>query len=174
MIEQLTEQEVKDAGLLPEVAERQAVEDSYIESDAHYWKGTKLEPFSSRRQTAANCLGLRFMNLSPEEVASGMAGRGYPDMMQDAIIVLYLCFPRGAVNKVTGMSDSIEESYAACSPVQREQVRRKMLIWAEDQGIEMMSPTLTEAGTVMSKILREEVINRFRLPKPDGSPPKGN
>ncbi len=172
--ETLSEQEIIDAGLLETKTEGEQIEASYTESDCHFWKDKKLEPFGSRRQTAAACLGLRFGNLSKEEMESGMEGRGYPDMMQDAIIVLYLCFPRGRVNASTGMTESIEESYAACDPTQRKHVRRRMLDWAESQGIEMCSPTLTEAGAVMTQILREEILNRFRLPKAEGATPKGN
>lgn len=172
--ETISEGEAKQAGLIPEQQDLEAVDASYVESDAHYWNGQKLEPFSSRRQTAAACLGLRFGNLSKEEMLSGLEGQGYPDMIQDTIIILYLCFPRGAINPRTGMSDSIEESYAACDPAQRKHVRRRMLDWAESEGIEMMSPTLAEASKVMSQILKEEIINRFKLPKPEGKAPKGN
>lgn len=172
--ETLTEQEVRDAGLSPEPSEAQQIDESYVESDAHYWKQTKLEPYSARRQTAAMCLGLRFTSLSKEEMLSGLTTGGYPDAMQDAIIILYLCFPRGKVDKASGMTSSIEESYAACSPNQREAVRRRMLIWAEEQGIEMCSPTLTEAANLMVKILKEDILNRFRPAKPSGSAPPGN
>lgn len=172
--ETISEDDARAAGLLPEQTEAQQVEASYVESDCHYWKDKKLEPFGSRRQTAANCLGLRFGNLSKEEMQSGLEGGGYPDLMQDAIIILYLCYPRGEVNRNTGQSQSIDESYAACDPVQRKHVRRRMLDWAEEQGIEMCSPLLAEASKTMTQILKEEIINRFRLPKPEGKIPKGN
>jgi hypothetical protein len=175
---EISEAEAKELGVIPgeqtDITEIQQADNSYLESDCHYWAGQKLEPFSSKRQNAATCLGLRFGNLSREEMEAGLEGRGYPDMIQDVVIVLYLCFPRGKVNAHTGMSESIEESYAACNPGQREKVRRRMLDWAEDQGIEMMSPTLAEASKIMSQILKEEIINRFRLPKPEGKAPKGN
>lgn len=173
-LETLTEQEISDAGLLPEKSEVQEIDAAYAESDCHFWNEIKLEPFGSRRQTAANCLGLRFGNLTEEEMQSGMEGRGYPDLMQDAIIILYLCFPRGEINKVTGQSQSIEESYAACDPGQRKNVRRRMLQWAEAQGIEMCSPTLAQASKIMVAILKEEIISRFKLPNPEGRAPAGN
>lgn len=174
--EQISEQEVIDAGLLPESSEQTEQEEmdvSYEESDCHFWNGIKLEPFSSRRQAAANCLGLRFGNLSKDEIERTLESNSYPDMMQDAIMVVYLCFPRGKVG-ATGMTDSIEESYAACDPTMRKLVRRRMLQWAEESGIEIGSDQLKEAFTVMIKIVKESLVNKFKLPKAEGKAPKGN
>ncbi len=172
--ETLSEQEIIDAGLMEPKTEGEQVEASYVESDCHYWKDVKLEPFSSRRQMAAKCLGLRFDSLNEMEFQSALAGLGYPDLMQDVCIVLYLCYPRGATNPATGMSRSTDESFAACNPGQRENVRRRMMDWTEQEGLEICSPTLAEASKIVTKILTEEIINRFRLPKATGAQPKGN
>lgn len=175
---ELSEQEAIDAGLVPAMnsdqIEQQEIESSYAESDCHHWNGIRLEPFGSRRQAAANCLGLRFGNLSKDEIERTLESNSYPDMMQDAVMVIYLCFPRGEVNKATGMTQSIDESYAACDPGTRKMVRRRMLDWAEAQGIEIGSPQLAEAFEVMVKIVKESLVNRFKLPRPEGKAPRGN
>jgi hypothetical protein len=173
--EQMSEQEALDHGLIPAGPgdEQQEIDQSFIESDAHYWNGIKLEPFGSRRQAAANCLGLRFGNLSKDEIDRTLESNSYPDMMQDAIMIIYLCYPRGKA-KETGMTDSIEESYAACDPSARKMVRRRMLEWAESEGIEIGSVQLSEAFSVMVKIVKESMVNQFKLPKAEGKAPKGN
>lgn len=174
--QEISEQEAMDAGLVPSEVEteQQEIEQSFIESDAHSWNGIKLEPFSSRRQAAANCLGLRFGNLSQDEIARTLESNSYPDMMQDAIMIVYLCFPRGKVRPNTGFTESIEESYAACDPTSRKGVRRRMLEWAETEGIEIGSEKLSSAFAAMVKIVKESLINQFKLPAAEGKAPKGN
>lgn len=178
MTEEITEAEAQDAGFIPpepsEQTEAEQSEATYTESDCHYWQGTKLEPFSSKRQMAASALGLRFGTLNRDEQEAGLDGRSYPDMNLDALIVLYLCYPRGKANKETGMTDSIEESYAASDPQMRKFVRRRMLEWGEKEGIELCSPKLGEAISLMVKIVAEVIKNYFKLPKPEGKAPKGN
>lgn len=178
-IEEISEQEATDAGLIPDLTqgnpneEQAEIETAFIESDCHHWQGVRLEPFSSRRQTAANCLGLRFGSLSKDEIAHLLESFSYPEMMLDSIIVVYLCYPRGK-KKENGMTESIEESYAACDPGLRKQVRRRMLEWGEAQGIDIGSAHLAEAFSIMTKIVKETIVPQFKLPKAEGRAPRGN
>lgn len=159
--ETLTEQEVIDAGLMPQdKTEAQEADDSFADSDSHFWGETRLDPYSAQRQMASQSMGMRFGSLTAEDMDEVERTASYPGMMQDAIIVLYLCFPRGRNRK-----DGIEESYASCDPQARKGVRRRMMDWAESQGITIGSTNYKTAVELMLKIVREARVNQF---KPDG------
>lgn len=163
MIEtELTEQEVIDAGLMPVApqTEQEEIDSSFADADAHYWGEVRLDPYSAQRQIAAQSMGMRFGSLTAEDMDEIERTASYPNMMQDAIIVLYLCFPRGRDGK-----QGIEESYAACDARAQKTVRRRMLDWACDQGITTGSPQYKLAVELMLKIVREARVNQF---VPDG------
>lgn len=161
--EELTEEEAKTAGLVPAENEFDSEEEqTFVESGCHFWNEKQLEPFSAQRQIAANCLGLRFGNLNKDEVEQATSTGSYPDMLQDAVIVLYLC------------ASKIDESYAACDPSMRKSVRRRALDWGAKEGIEMQSEAYIKAAQMMAKIVQEVISNRFKLPKATGRLPSGN
>lgn len=163
--ETITEQEAIDAGLMPaHQSEEQEIEASYAESDCHYWGEIRLDTYSAQRQIAAQSMGMRFGSLTTEDFEEIERTASYPNMMQDAVIVLYLCFPRGKNGK-----QGIDEAYAACDPHAQKQVRRRMLDWAAEQEITTGSPQYKLAVELMLKIVKEARVNQF---KPEGK--KGN
>lgn len=168
--ETLTPDEAREAGLLPpELTDEQQVEASFQESDSHYWNDVKLDGYSAQRQIAAQAMGLRFGALSKDDLDETERSNSYPGMMQDAIIVLYLCYPRGKNGK-----DGIEESYAACDPIARKRVRRNMLDWACKEGIEIGSDSYAAAVNLMLAIIKEAKLNQFKPSRAKGIAPPGN
>lgn len=153
-IEELTQAEAQENGMLP--TPEQEVENSFVESDGHFWKDTRLDPYSAQRQVAAQYLGLHWGFLGADEMKEFTETGNYPGMMQDAIIILYLCHPRGSKGK-----DGIDESYAACDPKATRGVRRRMLDWAAKQNITMNAPEFLEAFSLMMQLTKEASVNQF-------------
>lgn len=166
--EELTTEEVHQV-VEANQSPQEEVEQSYIQSDGHFWNETRLDPYSAQRQIAAQALGLRFGSLTREDLGDDGTLSSYPGLMQDAIIILYLCYPRGPKLK-----DGIEESYAACDSTLRRAVRRRMLDWAESQGIEMGSVPYQKAVELMIAIIKETKANQFRPAPAEGRKPPGN
>jgi hypothetical protein len=160
-LQELSEMEAKEAGILvTPPTEDEEIEKSYTASDGHFWKETRLDPYGAQRQIAAQALGLRWGAMTKEDLKEFEQTNSYPGMFLDAMIVLYLCHPRGPKGK-----DGIDESYSACDPKASRGVRRRMMDWAAEQGITAESEEQGEAIVLMVKIVRESRINQF---KPDG------
>lgn len=169
-IQELTPQEAQEMGLIPTfVSDEQLVEESFQLADGHYWNEVRLDPYSAQRQIAAQSLGMRFGSLTKEDLEEIDRTASYPGMIQDALIVLYLCYPRGKRG-----NEGIEESYAACDPGSRKALRKRMMDFAEAQGIEVNSAQSTAAVGLMLAIVKEAKLNQFKPAPAKGRVPPGN
>jgi hypothetical protein len=66
-------------------------EKAFVNSDAHAFNGTELQPYTPSRIVAAQAMGLRYPNIGEEALEQFNRTGVYPGALQDTLIVLWLC-----------------------------------------------------------------------------------
>lgn len=99
--------------------------------------GTKLSPFTKRRQLAARCMGnLLFLGRAqPDENGT------YPELFMDALMVLWLC--------------CVDEPRVRRACMNREQAIEDMLGWWDKSGGDIGSAQEAEAIDVFKNIIED-------------------
>lgn len=122
----------------------------FIGSASHVFQGELLEPFSIRRQFAAQALGHKLLS-GRANLADGGA---YDGFYLDVAMVIYLCrCPKS-------------ELHLACR--KPEDVREKVLAWAEAVKMAPGSPVFTEASEIYTAIFEEVTRAQFKVEEPEG------
>ena len=70
-----------------------AAEEAFDRSEAYFFQGEQLEPFSGRRRRIAERLGLRFFDVlsNPEGFEEFSETKSYKGFEDDMVLVLWLC-----------------------------------------------------------------------------------
>jgi hypothetical protein len=66
-------------------------EKAFVNSDAHSFNGTELQPYTPSRIVAAQAMGLRYPNIGEEALEQFNRTGIYPSALLDTLIVLWLC-----------------------------------------------------------------------------------
>lgn len=127
----------------------------YTTADGHTFQGRRLEPFSIRRQYAAQSLGNKLLCGG---VSMPENGGAYEGMFTDVVALLHLC-----------LSAPSESMLAMRKP---EHVLAHALDWAERIGLNIGSPAFREATKVYGDIIRELLAAQFTVEEKEDAPPK--
>jgi len=139
----------EDQGALP------ALPNQDLAHAPHIFRGIELQPFSVRRQIAAQALGNRLLSARVRFEERG----AYDGMFADVAVLLFLC--------VQPVSTALR---ALRKP---EEVLAAAMDWAETQEIAAGSQIFAEAVEVYAAILRELQEAQFRITEtPAGAAPK--
>jgi hypothetical protein len=129
---------------------------AFVQADNFEFLGEPLQPFSVRRQLAAQAIGNRLLSGRIVEDQAGL----YDGQLADAIGVIYLC------------RCPVSELFLALR--KPDTVLENSLVWAESRGIHSNSQAMLEALSVYTQIIKALKDAQFSVVEnsSEGSPAK--
>ena len=133
-----------------------AAEEAFDRSEAYFFQGEQLEPFSGRRRRIAERLGLRFFDVlsNPEGFEEFSETKSYKGFEDDMVLVLWLC--------------SVSKERCARARKYPDRAMDEADDWADEKGIFPGGPGHAEACQTFTEIVVDVLSAVMQASAPEG------